>query len=98
MVGHRAVYDAMIEREADRGDVADRDRVAVASLDHPGLLVNSAKSEDGNLRLIDDRRGGVTAEETEVGDREGSAGNLIRFELFAARAIGQVLRSARQSR
>src|SRR5262245_13309944 len=98
MVGHRAVDDAVIERETQRGDVADGDRVAVFGLDHPWPFVNAAQSEDGHLRLVDDRRGGVTAEEPEVGDREGSARDLVRFELLAARAIGQVLRSPRQPR
>src|SRR5262245_40538563 len=56
--------------------------------------MNSADSQDRYLRLIDDRRGRISAEQAEVGDRKCAARDFIGFQLFVSRPAGEVLRGA----
>jgi hypothetical protein len=67
----------VIEGERKVSLRADCNRV----IDHDGNFLDCAHAEDGNLGLIDDRRGEDAAKAAEVGDREGAALNLIGLEL-----------------
>ena len=65
----------MIEAEGEDGWMrADRDGVvAVLIGDDRRLLEEAADAEDGRLRLIDDRRAELLAEDAGVGECEGAA-------------------------
>ena len=55
-----------------------------------GLLAQAADGEDGRLRLVDDRRAELAAEDAGVGEREGGAGDLVGHELLGAGALGEI--------
>ena len=42
------------------------------------------------LRLVDDRRAELLAEDAGVGEREGAAGDLVGRQLLAAGAVGEI--------
>ena len=102
-VGHEfagvgAVDDAVIEAQREALDGADRDGVvAVLVGEDFGFLVEAADAEDRGLRLVDDRRAELLAEDAGVGKREGAAGDLVRSELLVAGAVGQVDDGARDA-
>src|SRR5260370_15936660 len=58
--------------------------------DDLGFFVEAADTEDGALRLIDDRCAELLAEDAGVGEREGAAGDFVRSELLAAGALSHV--------
>ena len=95
-VGHElarvgAVDDAVIEAKSEALDRADADEVvAVFVGDDFGFLVEAADAEDGALRLVDDRRAELLAEDARVGEGEGASGDLVRSEFLAAGAVGYI--------
>ena len=88
----------MIEAEREALDGADRDGVvAVLVGEDFGFLVEAADAEDGALRLVDDRRAELLAEDAGVGEGEGAAGDLVGSELLVAGAVGDVDDGARDA-
>ena len=55
-----------------------------------GFLVQAADAEDGGLRLVDDGRAELLAEDAGVGEGEGAAGDFVGRELLGAGALGEV--------
>src|SRR5688572_13863143 len=86
-----AVDDAVIAAHRDAHAIA-HDRLAV---DDDELLLTRADGEDAGLGGIDDRGELVDAEHAKVAHREGGAGELLGLELPLARALGELLRVAR---
>ena len=62
-----------------------------------GLLVEPADAEDRRLRLVDDGRAELLAEDAGVGEGKRPAGDFVRGELLAARAVGDVDDGARDA-
>src|ERR1700734_271521 len=91
LAGVGAVHDAVVEAEGEALDGADGDGVvAVLVGDDLSLFVEAADAEDGRLRLIDDWRAELLAEDAGVGECEGASGDLIGSELLAAGAVRDV--------
>ena len=66
-----AVHDPVIEAEREPLNGANCNRViAVLVRQHLGFLIESADPEDSRLRLVDDRRAELLAEDAGVGQRE----------------------------
>src|SRR3954452_3284680 len=71
------VDEAMVERQRQRGDVADLDLLpALLGRVNPGLGAYRAESKDRRLTRVDDRRTSVDAEDADIGDRERATGHL----------------------
>src|SRR5438128_12674374 len=70
LIGDRAVDQTMIERQRQDAHRADGDEVAFLRLDDDGTFLHAADAEDGDLRLIDDRRAEKAAVEAGIRDRE----------------------------
>ncbi len=63
-LGIRAIDQTMIVREREEGHVPNRDLiVAIRAGDHLRALLNRTDAENGDLRLIDDRRPEEAAED-----------------------------------
>ncbi len=91
LAGVCSVDDAVIEAERKALDVTDGDRVvSVLVGEDLGFLVEATDAEDGSLRLVDDRRAELLAEDAGVGESEGAAGDFVRCELLAASALGDI--------
>ena len=98
LAGVGAIDDAVIEAQREALDRADGDGVlAVLVGEDFGFLVQSADAEDRRLRLVDDRRAELLAEDAGVGQREGAAGDLVGSELLAAGALGDIDDGARDA-
>src|SRR5580658_3645967 len=57
---------------------------------HYRSLIHSSDAQDGNLRLIDDRRADQAAEAAEIGDGERSAHHFIGLQLARTGARCQI--------
>jgi 5-(carboxyamino)imidazole ribonucleotide synthase len=83
LAGIGAVDDAVVEAEGEALDAADGDGVlAVLIGEDDGFFVQAADAEDGRLRLGDDGRAELLAEDAGVGEGEGAAGDIVRRELL----------------
>ena len=72
-------------------EVADGDGVSpVFAGDDGRLLEEAADAEDSALRLVDDGRAELLAEDAGVGDGEGAGADFVGLELLAAGALGQI--------
>jgi hypothetical protein len=67
--------------------VADRDRI----VDDHGAFLNRADTEDGDLRLTDDRHAEQCTEHAGVRDRERPALHVLGLQLLGAGAVGEVV-------
>src|SRR5690625_7838584 len=77
------------QREVDHR--ADRNGLAPLAIgDDDWALHHGAGTQNGYLRLVDDRGIEERAPATRVGDREGSTGELIRADLVIAGALGHI--------
>ena len=63
-----------------------------------GALLDRADTEDGDLRLIDDRQAEERAEDPRIRDRERPALHFFGIQLLAARATREIVNRARQRR
>src|SRR3954451_4851728 len=89
--GERAVHEAMVVRERQVHDRADREHVfPELVLDDPRPLDDRVRTEDRGMRLADHRRAVEGAVAARVRDREGAALHLVRKELLVALAPGDV--------
>src|SRR5438132_1131163 len=86
LVSYGAIDDSMVVAEREIRHRPDRDRI----VEYDGPLLDVADAQDRDLRLVDDGHPEERAEHAGVGDREGSAGDLLRLQLLAARAACQV--------
>src|SRR5262249_42685874 len=92
------VDDAVIVADAQSDNVAyGNGVVAVGVGHHYGLLEDFAHSQDGYLRLQDDRQSKLWAEDAWIRDGDGASLNVIGHQLFAARAFVQIADGALQS-
>lgn len=95
-VGHElarvgTIDDAVVEAERETLDGADGDGVvAVLVREDFGFLVEASDAENRALRLVDDRRAELLAEDAGVREGEGSTGDLVGRELLAAGAFGDI--------
>src|SRR6478752_9091659 len=87
----RAIDDAVVAAHRDAHAVADH-RLAVHDDE---LLLARPDGEDARLGRVDDRGELIDAEHAEVAHRERRAGELLGAELPLARALGELLRFAR---
>src|SRR5574337_154218 len=95
----RAVDEAVVVRERQVHDRADRDHVVPELvLNDPRALDERVRAEDRRLRLVDDRRPVEGPEAARVRDRERSALDVVRQELLRARPLGEVLDRPRDPR
>ena len=60
-------------------------------------LLDRADRKNGHLRLVDDRRADEGPEAARIGDREGSALDVLGHQPLGAGALGQVLHCARDA-
>ena len=88
------IDDPVVEREAQVPHWSDRNRL----VDHDSTLLDSAHSEDANLRLVNNRSAEQAAEAAMVGDRERPGLHLIGAELLGSRTFGQIRDLFRQLR
>src|SRR5438128_3550153 len=87
-----AVDDAMIEAEREVRQVANRYVIfTIGRRENSGPFFDLAHTEDRYLRLVDDRGAEESTEHTGISNRERAAANLVRLELFCARAIGEIV-------
>src|SRR5581483_6599431 len=87
----RAVDEAVVVRQRDVHDRADRDHVpAELVLYHPWPLHERVGAEDRRLRLADHRRAVEGAVAARVRDRERAALDVLRQQLLVARARSDV--------
>jgi len=95
-VGHKfagvgSVDDAVIETKSESLDRADRDGIVAVLVGKDfSFLVQTADAEDRALRLVDDWRSELLAEDTRVCQREGAAGDLVGRQLLPAGAVGYI--------
>src|SRR6476620_8308337 len=80
------IDDPVVERETQVPHRSDRNRLVY----YDSTLLDSAHSEDGNLRLINNRGAEQAAEAAMVRNRECPALHLIGAELLGSRAFGQI--------
>jgi hypothetical protein len=57
---------------------------------HDRPLLDRPDPEDGHLRLVDDREAELSAELSRVGDREGSAVDIVRAQFLRSGPVGQI--------
>jgi len=69
---HVTVDHAMVERGAERR----HESRAHLAVDDPRLLLNRAEGHDRDLAGVQDRRAGIHAEDTDVGDRDRAVGHV----------------------
>src|SRR5690349_6579090 len=93
LVRDGTVDDAVIEPERQDGGDARHD--CVVHDEWP--FFDGADAQDGNLRLIDDRRARQCAKRAWVRDGKGAANDVVRRQMFAARTGGQVGDALRDS-
>src|SRR5438128_2120398 len=87
----RAVNEAVVVREGDVHDRADRYHVlAELVLDHPWPLDDRVGPEDSRLRLADHGRAVERAVAARIRDRERAALDVVREQLLVARPGGDV--------
>src|SRR6185312_4535916 len=99
LVGHRAVDDAVIERDREIRARADGDHVlAIGAGHHFGSFFDRTDTQDCDLGLVDDRRSHERAEHARIGDRERAALHFFGAQLLGARAAGEVVERARDAR
>jgi hypothetical protein len=73
-----------------------RDPLLIALLHHHGAPLELADPEDRRLRLVDDDRcGEEAAAHAVIGDREGAAPHIRRRQFAGARALHEIIQSAR---
>src|ERR1051326_3376041 len=80
-----AIDDAVIEGGGEIHHLADRD----LPVTHDRALGDAVDADDRDLRIIDDRRRGETAERAETRHRDGRARYLLAAGLAAARDFGE---------
>src|SRR2546428_6898963 len=81
----------MIEGQRQDADRADGNEVAVLHLDNDWPFLHTADAQDGDLRLVDDRRSEETAEYTGIRDRESATLHVVGAETLCARAFAEVV-------
>ena len=97
LLGVRAVDDAVVEAQGEVGHRADGQKiVAVRRGHHFGPLLDDADAEDGDLRLVDDRRPEESTEDAWIGNRKRPARHFVGLELLGAGAVRQVVGRAKQ--
>src|SRR5215467_7759811 len=88
----------MVVANAQPDNMPHGDRVVAVGIGHyHGLLEDPAHSQDGYLRLQDDRQSKLRAEDAWVRDGDGASLNVIGHQLFAAGALAQIADGALQS-
>ena len=60
------------------------------AVDGHRAVLRLVQSQDGHLRVVDDRRADQRAEHPAVGDGEGAAGQVLHGELAVAGALAEV--------
>src|SRR5436190_10463961 len=99
LVRDRAIDYAMVERDRKVRAGANGDGVfPVSAGQNFWPLLDSANAENGNLRLVDDRRAHQRSKDSRIGDGEGSFLYFLRRQLLGASARRQIVQCARDSR
>src|SRR2546423_5016413 len=89
--GEGAVHEAVVVRERQVHDRADRDHVlAAVVLDHPWPLDDGVGAEDRGLRLADHRRAVERGVAARVRNSERAALDLVRRQLLVAGVLRDV--------
>ena len=71
--------------------MADANGVALRGFNHHRLFLNDTHTQDGHLRLVNDRCATNGAKGAEVGQCKGAALNLVGLQLAGPGAVGSPL-------
>src|ERR1700722_1284211 len=93
LVSGGAVDHAMVVGQGQIDHRANRDGV----VDHYRTLLDGAKAQDSDVRLVDDRQAEQAAKYAGVGDGEGAFGNFFGFQFLGTGTLGQVVHRARDA-
>jgi hypothetical protein len=96
--GVRPVDDAVVVGEREVHHRPDRDRLPHLGVgDDDRALHDGTRAQDGDLRLVDDRRVEQRAAAAGVRQGERATGEFVRADLARARAVGEIGDLAGQS-
>src|SRR5215470_2400200 len=91
LISNGAIDDTMVIAERQVNEGPDGDRVVPMRVGyHDGRLRDSADSQDGDVRLIDNGKPKHSSELTRVRYCESSAFHILRCEFFRARAFPKI--------
>src|SRR5882724_12138591 len=98
LVGVRAIDNAVIVAHGETDNVPHGNRIIAVFIGHNHrFLEDTAHSQNRYLRLQDDGQTELRTVDSRIGDGDGAALYVVRYEFLVARALAQVNDGALQS-